>query len=657
MVSLGIHLGSVAVLALFVELACRFGKFRPTLCHALWLVVLLKLMAPPVLGWPVDAALFGSITWDHSPARAQHAAAERQSLARGELADEREMSAGQATGDSISVGAVPRAGSKPWTAVFGLIWCAGGLAATARMAREVRRARRRVIGATTLPSWLQLGLEEASRALGMAAPPAVLTGEPGAVYVQITGRPVLVVSADALEHVAPEQWPAILTHELAHLKRRDHWVAWLLLVAGVVWWWNPVYWWARRRIHLFSEMACDAWVVETHPDGRRQYAEAMVRVMAMLSGQSSPSPAMGLSVWSAATQERRLWMIMKSKGACRLSGRGMAGLAVLALAVAPAWMVAGAEKGENAHAAPGESGTAAANTGRSGEAAAAAPAAGGWTLSLEPAEAIQEKLKTVVSVEFENIHLKDVVEYIQDSYDVNIVLDDRAVAPEPRQSVGIPVSFSSGQGGGSGDSLPRFSVGEPPQPIDAPPEEAPDSPLGGEAYASDGMIPSFKLVDVPLLETLKALARPLSLAVQVRGDCIWMSTNEFIAADQAIPLPAAAPDAGDVQKRMKSHVNVEFEDIHIADMIDFISKSFKLNVVVDPRVVMPEGGDWNAPSADSPGYATDGVLSYVNLKDVALGEFLYVATRQLNLSYRLENNQVVISTPEIIASGEAVPAP
>lgn len=39
-------------LAVVVALACRLGRFRPAVQHALWLVVLLKLLTPPQLTWP-----------------------------------------------------------------------------------------------------------------------------------------------------------------------------------------------------------------------------------------------------------------------------------------------------------------------------------------------------------------------------------------------------------------------------------------------------------------------------------------------------------------------------------------------------------------------------------------------------------------------------
>src|SRR5215831_15926460 len=40
------------LLAAAVALACRVGRFRPAVRHALWLVVLLKLATPPVFTWP-----------------------------------------------------------------------------------------------------------------------------------------------------------------------------------------------------------------------------------------------------------------------------------------------------------------------------------------------------------------------------------------------------------------------------------------------------------------------------------------------------------------------------------------------------------------------------------------------------------------------------
>ena len=67
----------------------------------------------------------------------------------------------------------------------------------------------------------------------------------------------------------------LLLHELAHLKRRDHWVRWLELVVAGLYWWHPVVWWARRALREAEEQCCDAWVVWAMPDRSRTYASCL----------------------------------------------------------------------------------------------------------------------------------------------------------------------------------------------------------------------------------------------------------------------------------------------------------------------------------------------------------------------------------------------
>src|SRR5437879_5467168 len=43
---------TAALLAGVVSALCRWGRFRPAVSHALWLIVLLKLLTPPVVVWP-----------------------------------------------------------------------------------------------------------------------------------------------------------------------------------------------------------------------------------------------------------------------------------------------------------------------------------------------------------------------------------------------------------------------------------------------------------------------------------------------------------------------------------------------------------------------------------------------------------------------------
>jgi hypothetical protein len=138
------------------------------------------------------------------------------------------------------------------------------------------------------------------------------------------------------ECLPPEGQRAVLVHELAHLRRRDHWVGWLLLVAGCVWWWHPLFWLVRRRLHCEAELACDAWVVGSLPEARRAYAEALIEVSRLASRPAVPVPALG-AAGRRRDFERRLVMILRERMSCRLSRRVLLGVGLLALLALPAW--------------------------------------------------------------------------------------------------------------------------------------------------------------------------------------------------------------------------------------------------------------------------------------------------------------------------------
>ena len=46
------HLIITVLLTIVVAVLCRLLRLRPAVCHALWLLVLLKLLTPPVVAWP-----------------------------------------------------------------------------------------------------------------------------------------------------------------------------------------------------------------------------------------------------------------------------------------------------------------------------------------------------------------------------------------------------------------------------------------------------------------------------------------------------------------------------------------------------------------------------------------------------------------------------
>lgn len=147
--------------------------------------------------------------------------------------------------------------------------------------------------------------------------------------------------AELLDRLVAGAWRSILVHELAHLKRRDHWVGLLELLAACLWWWNPVFWYTRRRLREDAELACDAWVVALQPQGRRAYAQALLSVLESSLPRPQPVGVLGMGAIGKRLYERRLAMIFRDTPRHRLTRRAFAAVAALALAVLPGWAQTG----------------------------------------------------------------------------------------------------------------------------------------------------------------------------------------------------------------------------------------------------------------------------------------------------------------------------
>jgi hypothetical protein len=150
------------------------------------------------------------------------------------------------------------------------------------------------------------------------------------------GRPVLLWPASLIGRMTPNCQRAVIVHELAHLRRRDHWVGWLQLLVGCAWWWNPLFRYVNKQLRRNAELACDAWVVQTLPGARRAYAEALLEVSQLSSRNALPLPALGMA-GGHPDFERRLIMIMRDRVPCRVPLFGAAVIGLLALIALPGW--------------------------------------------------------------------------------------------------------------------------------------------------------------------------------------------------------------------------------------------------------------------------------------------------------------------------------
>jgi multidrug efflux system membrane fusion protein len=123
------------------------------------------------------------------------------------------------------------------------------------------------------------------------------------------GRPRLLLPQELWDRLDDTQQDAILAHELAHLKRRDHWVRRFETVVMGLYWWFPIAWWTRRQLTRAEEECCDAWVLWALPASASAYAEALLATASYLSGFPSRLPSGAMAVGHTISIKRRLNMI------------------------------------------------------------------------------------------------------------------------------------------------------------------------------------------------------------------------------------------------------------------------------------------------------------------------------------------------------------
>jgi len=236
-----------------------------------------------------------------------------------------------------------------WLAVLRLppiplpVWMGGiavlGLVGLGRIGRSVRLVR----SGRTAPRAVVRMVRDAATDLGLRQPPAVVMVDRRVTPMLWCGRQATLVLPSRLwAQLDDVGRRAVIFHELAHLRRRDHWVCWADMIVGWVYWWHPVVWWIRRRIREEADLCCDNWVTTLLPDGRRAYAQALLDARRFGSLTPAAVPAVGLGASTNRTKRfaRRLTMVMTAQTSPRISRKGALLACTLALGgvlVTPLW--------------------------------------------------------------------------------------------------------------------------------------------------------------------------------------------------------------------------------------------------------------------------------------------------------------------------------
>lgn len=232
------------------------------------------------------------------------------------------------------------------------VWT-GGLVAVVVISAWRTWSLRRIVATGTRASSSTIDLvEECAERIGLAhAPETVMVADRVSPLVWCGSTARLVLPGALWAGLAPSAKRAVVMHELAHLRRLDHRLCWLVGAVGALYWWHPVAWWAQRKLRDEADLCCDAWVTTLLPGSRRAYAEVLLTTKVFLSeaagagrGASGPRVVAGLSMVSGMSgrskrMARRLTMVMKERVAPRASVMGV--LAAISIAAAGTFVTPG----------------------------------------------------------------------------------------------------------------------------------------------------------------------------------------------------------------------------------------------------------------------------------------------------------------------------
>lgn len=96
-------------------------------------------------------------------------------------------------------------------------------------------------------------------------------------------NPKILLTSDVLK-LSEKEISYILLHELAHYKRRDLIINYLLLLLQALHWFNPIIWYCFKRIRQDMEVAADEQVLALlEPVERKEYGKALLSILENLS--------------------------------------------------------------------------------------------------------------------------------------------------------------------------------------------------------------------------------------------------------------------------------------------------------------------------------------------------------------------------------------
>jgi len=225
----------------------------------------------------------------------------------------------------LSMASLPQTAAPVWPMAVVAIWAGIALALLARSFVRGRAAVR--LALTNAVAAEDVALVRARERAGVTRD-VRLVRSPSIATPATVGllRPIILIPSET--QLAGAELETILTHECAHIARRDNLLSVIESIAGSALWFHPLVWIARRVLDAAREEACDAIVIASGD------ANTYLTALGKVCGAAIEPRAAGISCIVSNTIQERMNAIMRFGTRRLLPHRAITAAVIALIAIA-----------------------------------------------------------------------------------------------------------------------------------------------------------------------------------------------------------------------------------------------------------------------------------------------------------------------------------
>ncbi|MEP3479674.1 MAG: M56 family metallopeptidase [Fuerstiella sp.] len=338
------HAVQIAVVALLAFILTSAIRRHSRLCWAIWLVVLVKCVTPPVIGHQVSLFQWTDRVWNTVAYQWQDSERALETTSRLPVEAVTTTGTKTAVGDADAVSSLNRLHAVsanvtvrqlgemafiPQTAANSTSWAQwlliafGGLSGCSFLLLFVRYVGclKQLCRAETseFDDRVQRLLDEIAAQLSLKKLPRIMVTDAkfGPAVIGVF-RPLIVLPRILVQQLDDDTLKPVIAHEVIHIRRGDLFVGMLQAVAHCLWWFHPFVWLINRQISRVAEQCCDQQVLIETNCSARQYAQSLLAVIECRS-RLVPVPVFPGMKPVEITQQRLEKIMTQKQGSFRRS--------------------------------------------------------------------------------------------------------------------------------------------------------------------------------------------------------------------------------------------------------------------------------------------------------------------------------------------------